>query len=251
MRSSAQVTVGSPAVPRAANILRARVPVSGPQVRLASSPKTIGMSPGTPFPVQALGKPCGGYAPAMPAPGPTDDVQDPSADTFAAFYRQNYQPALNLVRCRAEHADHEAVVADAFLVTWQHQQATGVLNRAWFYGVLRNKIGDFYRSARRREVPTEFLDLHEPADEDAFHSEDHLDVQRVLRSLPGAHSEPLILAYWCDLTAAEAARGLGITEGTLRVRLHRARRAFLKEYDRQSDRSPTLEEVTPWTVQNG
>lgn len=250
MRHAPQSTTCSPAVARPADFLAARVPVFASHLRVALGP-AIGAPPGTPISVEALVSRAAVYAPAMPAPGPTNDAQDLSADTFAAFYRQNHQPALNLVRCRAERADHEAVVADAFLVAWQHQQATGALSRAWFYGVLRNKIGDFYRSARRREVPTEFLDIHEAEDEDSSHSEDRLDVQRVLRSLPGAHSEPLILAYWCDLTAAEAAGALGITEGTLRVRLHRARRAFLKEYDRQADRSSTLEEVTPWTVQNG
>lgn len=250
MRIAPQLAAGSPAVLRPADSLTVRVPVSGPHLRVALGP-TIGAPHRTPFSVQAPRKPRSGYAPGMPAPGPTNAAQDLSAVAFAAFYRQNYQPALNLVRCRAERADHEAIVADAFLVAWQHQQATGALSRAWLYGVLRNKIGDFYRSARRREVPAEFLDIHEAEGEDSSHSEDRLDVQRVLRSLPGAHSEPLILAYWCDLTAAEAAGALGITEGTLRVRLHRARRAFLKEYDRQSGRSPTPEEVTPWTVQNG
>jgi len=246
------MTGGSSATIRPAVLLVARVVVSGSPRWGAADRMVIGALTTQLYPLEAPrpGPIQSGYALAMPAPGPTNEVHATSADTFAAFYRENYRPALNLVRCRAERADHEAIVADAFLVAWQHQQATGGLSRAWFYGVLRNKIGDFYRSARRREVPTEFVEPHQSTADQSLRSDDQLDVQTVLRSLPAADSEPLILAYWCDLSAAEAARALGIREGNFRVRLHRARRAFLKAYDRQPDRSTTLEEVTSWIVQS-
>ncbi len=190
----------------------------------------------------------------MPSPGSSSDAPAVSTDTsddFAAFYRKNYQPALNLARFRASSADCEALVADAFLVTWQHYKRTGTLTAGWLYGVLRNKIGDYYRSARRREAPTPDFDTYRPTSDDpASRSDEHLDVLRVLRSLPATRSEPLILIYWCELTGAEAAQALGVREGTFRVRLHRAQRAFMKAYDQHTGRAATLEEVTPWTVQN-
>ncbi len=190
----------------------------------------------------------------MPAPGSSGDVQalstNTAADEFAAFYRSNYQSALQFVRYRASGADCEALVADAFILAWQHAQRSGDLSRAWFYGVLRNKIGDFYRSARRREIPSEILEASLLAENQTAHSDDHLDVLRVLRSLPETHSEPLILVYWCDLSTADAAKALGVREGNLRVKLHRARRAFLKAFDQQTGRATTIEEVTLWTVQN-
>jgi RNA polymerase sigma-70 factor (ECF subfamily) len=191
----------------------------------------------------------------MPSPGSRSEAQPFSthtaAEEFSAFYRRNYQPALNLARCRAASADCEALVADSFLVTWQHYQLTGSLTRGWFYGVLRNKIGDFYRSARRRETSTSDFDAYSPTTDDpASGSDAHLDVLRVLQSLPAVHSEPLIMIYWCDLPGSEAATALGVREGTFRVRLYRAQRAFLKAYDQQNGRAATLEEVTPWTVQS-
>jgi RNA polymerase sigma-70 factor (ECF subfamily) len=201
-----------------AALLAARVVVPGPPHWADADRMMSGALATRLYPIEAPrpGPIQGGYALCMPAPGPTNEVHATSADTFAAFYRENYQAALNLVRCRAERADHEAIVADAFLVAWQHQQASGGLSRAWFYGVVRNKIGDFYRSARRREVPTEFVETHQSAADQSSRSDDQLDVQRVLRSLPAADSEPLILAYWCGLSAAEAARALGIREGNFR-----------------------------------
>lgn len=167
------------------------------------------------------------------------------------FYRKHYQSALNLAHYRAGGADCEALVDDALLVTWQHYRLTGDLTAGWLYGALRNKIGDYYRSARRRETPTPDFDAYFPATEDlASRTDEHLDVLRILRSLPATHSEPLILIYWCELTTAEAAMALGVREGTLRVRLHRAKRAFLKAYDQRTTHTADLEEVTPWTVQN-
>ena len=191
----------------------------------------------------------------MLPPGSSDAAQSrparTAADEFTAFYRKHYQPALSLAHCRASGADCEALVADAFLVAWQHCELTGTVTAGWFYGVLRNKIGDFYRSARRRETPTQDLSVYCAAGTDpTARSDEQLDVLRVLSGLSPTHSEPLILTYWCDLSGAEAARALGVREGTLRVRLHRAHRAFLEAYDQQQGRAATIEEVTPWIVQN-
>lgn len=186
----------------------------------------------------------------MPTPG-SNNVAQPSStnvavEEFSTFYRNLYESALHFVIYRADGADCEALVADAFLVAWQHYQRVGSVSRGWFYGVLRNKIGDFYRSARRREVPAEILDTRQSPDDQTSRCDDHLDVVRVLQSLPLIHSEPLVLVYWCDLSAAEAAGVLGVREGSFRVRLHRAKHAFLKEHDRRARCTLSSEEMAPW-----
>lgn len=189
----------------------------------------------------------------MPSPGPSETAQAVpaglAAEEFEAFYRANYQAALSFARCRASDADCEALVADAFLVTWLHFQVAGELNRGWFYGVLRNKIGDFYRSARRREVLVEVPDAEHAAEDPTSGADLHIDVMQALQTLPASYSEPLILAYWCDLSGAEAARVLGISSGALRVRLHRAQRAFLRVFGSRTGREVTRAEVNRWTAQ--
>lgn len=96
--------------------------------------------------------------------------------------------------------------------------------------MVRNKIGDFYRAAQRRETLVDDWDPYESLDDPLVLQMSSIDVWRALRRLPSQHCEPLLLTFWCDLTSAEAAQALGIREGTLRVRLHRAKRAFLCEY---------------------
>jgi RNA polymerase sigma-70 factor (ECF subfamily) len=47
-----------------------------------------------------------------------------------------------------------------------------------------------------------------------------------LRALPAAEREVLLLVAWEQLTPAEAAAVLGVPQGTVRSRLHRARAAL-------------------------
>jgi RNA polymerase sigma factor (sigma-70 family) len=55
-----------------------------------------------------------------------------------------------------------------------------------------------------------------------------------VRALPAAEREVLLLVAWEQLTPAEAAKVLGVPQGTARSRLHRARatvRQVLSERD--------------------
>jgi RNA polymerase sigma-70 factor (ECF subfamily) len=49
------------------------------------------------------------------------------------------------------------------------------------------------------------------------------DVQRLLDSLPPPYRTPVILRYWYDMSYQEIAETMGVTESTVKTRLHRAR----------------------------
>ena len=51
-------------------------------------------------------------------------------------------------------------------------------------------------------------------------------VRRALLELPLEHRAPLVLTTFAGYTHAETGRILGISEGTAKVRAHRARRAL-------------------------
>ena len=200
----------------------------------------------------AVGRCAPGYAAVMPSPGSNHVTQHPPEDNavelFTAFFEKNHSSAISFVRCRMD-GDSESLVADAFLVAWQHFQTTGELNRGWFYGVLRNKIGDHYRSARRREDLTPDPEFAQTGIDPGDRTPTRLDVLKVLRSLPAMYSEPLILAYWCDMSGSEAALALGVREGTFRVRLHRAHRAFAEALGLPPVAvASVVTEVEPWTA---
>lgn len=189
--------------------------------------------------------------------GNTPNAQHPQSDPkqrYAAFYRAQHGKALALVRLRAADCDAEALVADAFELLWKRMLAGGEPDTGWFFQVVRNKIGDFYRSARRRESATSPDALpNASTDGDTHHSELRVDVRRVLLGLPLRYREPLVLVHWLDLSNADAAQALGIRDGAFRVRLHRAHQAFLREFDSQYDgvTFSSWEEVVAWIAQNG
>ena len=48
-------------------------------------------------------------------------------------------------------------------------------------------------------------------------------VQRLLDTLPASYRTPVILRYWYDMSYREIADAMGVTESTIKTRLHRAR----------------------------
>jgi RNA polymerase sigma-70 factor (ECF subfamily) len=48
-------------------------------------------------------------------------------------------------------------------------------------------------------------------------------VQRLLDTLPASYRIPVILRYWYDMSYREIADTMGVTESTIKTRLHRAR----------------------------
>jgi RNA polymerase sigma factor (sigma-70 family) len=54
-------------------------------------------------------------------------------------------------------------------------------------------------------------------------SEEHVDVARALEALPRRQREVAVLRYLLEMSTAEVAAALGITEGTVKSSLARAR----------------------------
>jgi RNA polymerase sigma-70 factor (ECF subfamily) len=48
-------------------------------------------------------------------------------------------------------------------------------------------------------------------------------VQKLLEALPPNYRTPVVLRYWYDMSYREIAEAMGVTESTVKTRLHRAR----------------------------
>jgi RNA polymerase sigma factor (sigma-70 family) len=66
-------------------------------------------------------------------------------------------------------------------------------------------------------------------------SEDLIDIRRALATLPRRQREATVLRYYLDLDVTEVAAALGVSEGTAKTTLHRARRAMARELREQID----------------
>jgi RNA polymerase sigma-70 factor (ECF subfamily) len=54
-------------------------------------------------------------------------------------------------------------------------------------------------------------------------------VQQLLDTLPASYRTPVILRYWYDMSYREIAETMGVTESTIKTRLHRARAKLAKQ----------------------
>lgn len=154
--------------------------------------------------------------------------------TFEAFYRHNYASTLRYVLTHTSNADAEALVAEAYLLAWTRFLTHNTLSRPWLFTVIKNKVGDHYRSTARRETSRAEPEPR-PIDDPAPITDLKVDIGRVLQRLKPDHREALIMAYWFDLPTAEAAQLLGVSHVAYRVRLTRAKRAFLKDLESQRE----------------
>ena len=93
---------------------------------------------------------------------------------------------------------------------------------------------------RKRTLPTvpleESLPLGAPGShvESVEAREDRQAVRRALSHLTPEHRQVVVLRYFADLTVPQVARSVGIQEGTVKSRLHRALRHMREQLEEPS-----------------
>lgn len=125
----------------------------------------------------------------------------------------------------------EEAVQEALARAWRRRDACRTLDQPlpWVLEITRNEARRLYgqRAIRLRREQSEEVPLERQA-EDAQLAGVALRVslERALHSLDEVDRSVLRLRYHQDLTQLEVAQRLGMPEGTVKVRLHRARRTL-------------------------
>ena len=169
-------------------------------------------------------------------PGGLDDL--PDADLLARYARYADHPAFEaLLRrhgpvvfgvCRRvlpNPADAEDAFQATFLVFVRKARSVRRGDRLgpWLYGVAVRVARKARSRSAQRAVPTEATDVI-PDPTTTAETPDWLPVlDAEVQALPAKYREPLILCELQGATRADAARALGIPEGTLSSRLSRGR----------------------------
>jgi len=121
------------------------------------------------------------------------------------------------------------VVADTFVVAWRTRTDRPSRELPWLYGVARRVIADRRRSGERFAGLIDRVAIHErPTTGD---STERVAALAALESLDEEDREVLLLSAWEGLGSADAARALGITAPSYRMRLSRARRRLTRALD--------------------
>lgn len=125
-------------------------------------------------------------------------------------------------------ADAEDIAQNALIRAWRYREKLqdGERRGQWLARIARNEA--MRELGRRIPEPVEELEAGADEDERLNSVVESVTVERALAALSEADRELIRLRYERDLTQSAIADRLGIPEGTVKVRLHRAR-ARLRE----------------------
>ena len=165
--------------------------------------------------------------------------RDAFAELAPAVGDRLYSVAHRILRDRELAGD---VTQHALVKLWQELPTLREPQRfdAWSYRLVVNACYDELRR-RRRERPTLSLIETDAILPDAqLTVADRDQLERGFRHLSPEHRAVVILTYYLDYSMPEIGDALGIPVGTVRSRLHYARRALRAALD--ADRRPAIGE---------
>jgi RNA polymerase sigma-70 factor, ECF subfamily len=160
----------------------------------------------------------------------TTPAQDPlDASAFEALFRECagevHGYLISLLRDRAAAEDITALAFERLYRSRSRLDRRRGTPRAWLFAIARNAALDELR--RRRRTSGFGLNASDPAEEHALdesleQAERRATVAEALASLALRERELVLLKFHGQLSNAELARAMGISESNVGTRLHRA-----------------------------
>ena len=164
---------------------------------------------------------------ATAAPKPADEapieiglvksVLEGDRDGFSRLY-DLYAPLVHgILLARVPRAEVDDLVQDIFLHAFRklHTLRDEAAFGAWIAMIARNRAVDFHRRSRETVEITDDLPGSEKQDARAA------EILELIRSLPEAYRETLVLRLVEGMTGPEIAARTGLTAASVRVNLHR------------------------------
>jgi RNA polymerase sigma-70 factor (ECF subfamily) len=134
-------------------------------------------------------------------------------------------------RYASNPSEAEDIAQDALLRAWRRRSTLREIDRRnqWLATIVRNEA--FRQHARVRPDPTAAIETYEAVeDAQVVATVERADLHAALERLSDRDRQLLELRYTEDLTQQAIAHRLGIPEGTVKVRLHRARIKLKRAY---------------------
>ena len=148
---------------------------------------------------------------------------------FTALYERYARMIHGLLLARVRTADADDLLQEVFLTAWK--QLEGLRDAAAFGGwlamIARNRATDF----QRRTVAQVDLPSSLRAHDATVASAEANAVVDVIRRLPETYRETLMLRLVEGMTGPEIAARTGLTDGSVRVNLHRGMKLLREKLD--------------------
>lgn len=151
--------------------------------------------------------------------GTVAEVNDAKRGDEAAFRRLHgrYAPMVHaIVLARVSMSEADDIVQEVFVTAWRRlaELRDGDAFGPWLARIARNRAIDHLRRRPLRIVDEEPSVAPIPGAEAA-------EALRAIRALPEAYRETLLCRLVAGMTGPEIAERTGLTEGSVRVNLHR------------------------------
>jgi len=138
-------------------------------------------------------------------------------DAFARLY-ESFSPLVHgVLLARVPYDEVSDLVQDVFLVAFRKLGSLRDASRfgPWVAMIARNRATDFHRRKRETE------ELREEVSRGAGHVAEAREALEIIRSLPEAYRETLVLRLVEGMTGPEIAGRTGLQPASVRVNLHR------------------------------
>ena len=176
---------------------------------------------------------------------PATDMQDDGAlvnsaregdrAAFGRLYDRYGRMVHGILLCRVPPREVDDLVQEVFLAALRQLHALRDASRfgAWLAAITRNRANDFYRKSGPEAALTEPVseEQTEGRANNPAEAQEAAVILAVVRTLPDAYREPLILRLVEGLTGPEIAARTGLTHGSVRVNLCRGMQMLREKLD--------------------
>lgn len=167
-------------------------------------------------------------------------------DYFACIYGRYEARLLQYIQ-KLSHLNHEEaedILQDSFIKVWRNlnDYDRSLKFSSWLYRIVHNETISYHRK-QKSYGKNNTIDLGENVVDD-FHTELDFDANladkqeithKILDKIPIKYRECLILKYFEQMSYEEISDILRIPEGTVAVRINRAKKAFKKIAEKEFD----------------
>ncbi|QRG69542.1 sigma-70 family RNA polymerase sigma factor [Brevibacillus choshinensis] len=160
---------------------------------------------------------------------PTDDA------AFEQIMREYGTRVLRLVTFLVkDQSVAEDLAQDVFVKVYRHlPRFRGQSSiHTWIYRIAVNECKGYLRSwAFRKILPRSWIkaDFDVSTERVVMEQSERDELVEQVLTLPSLYRQVIVLHYYADLSIAEVANVLSVSEGTVRTRLHRARQQLKKQ----------------------
>jgi RNA polymerase sigma-70 factor, ECF subfamily len=164
---------------------------------------------------------------------------------FGALYQRYARMVHGVLLARVPIGDVDDLVQDVFLIALKRLTALHDARSfgPWLAAIARNLANDYHR----RSLPLDQLANDESAADtasaNAGPANTATEVLEIVRGLPEAYRETMILRLVEGMTGPEIAARTGLTHGSVRVNLHRGMQQLRERLSPRPDRA-TKEEMS-------